>query len=103
MKDIIRLKNVVLVTQDNWSAVNGLSCRIGENERVMFCGNADSGKALMRLIAGMDKPSTGSVFVLNQAVHAMSCSEAADFRNKYIGVALEEPGLTDKLSVAKNV
>ncbi len=103
MNEIIRLENVVWMTQD-WRAVNGISCRIQENERVAFCGGSGSGKdALIRLIAGMDKPSSGSVWVLNQAVHEMSSAKAAAFRNRYIGVIQRDAGFMEGMSVAENI
>ncbi len=104
MSEVIRLENVVCMTPDNWRAVNGISLCIGEQEHVMLC--ADSGissDALMRIIAGVEKPSSGEVFVLSQAVHAMSSGEAAVFRNRHIGAVLEEPGFIDKLSIAENI
>ena len=104
MSDIIRLENVVQMTQNNWRAVNCVSLQIREKERVMVCGGPDSGKyELMRLVAGMEKPSSGTISVLNQAVHAMSSDEAAVFRNQNIGVVLREPGFMDKLCVVENI
>ena len=104
MSEIIRLENVVYMVRENWRAVNGISCRIRENERVMFCGGSNSGKdALMRLIAGMERPNAGSVSVLNQAVHEMSGTRAAAFRNRYIGVVQREAGFMERLSVVENI
>ena len=104
MSDIISLKNVVFMTHDNWRAVNGISCGIRENERVTVSGGSDSGKdMLMRLIAGMDKPSSGCVFVLGQAVHEMDNDKAAAFRNRHIGIIQRESGFIEAMSVAENI
>lgn len=104
MSEIIRLENVVQMAQNNWRAVNGVSLQVREKERVTVCGGSDSGKdELMRLIAGMEKPNSGTVSVLGQAVHAMSNDEAAAFRNQNIGVVLREPGFMDQLRVAENI
>lgn len=103
MSEIIRLDNVVWMARDNWRAVNGISLCVQEHEWVRICADRSSGDALMRLIAGMEAPNSGSVYVLNQDVQAMSRSEAAAFRNRHIGVVLEEPDFLDKLSVAENV
>jgi ABC-type lipoprotein export system ATPase subunit len=92
------------MTKDNWRAVNSISCRIRENERMMFCGGWDSGKeVLMHLIAGMDKPCLGEVWVMNQAVHEMDKDKAAVFRNRYIGLVQRAAGFLERLSVAENV
>lgn len=104
MSEIIKLENVIRVTRNNLRAVNGVSFCVQERERVMVCGGSGSGKGeLMRLIAGMAQPSAGSVFVLNQAVHAMSRDEAADFRNRHIGIVQPEPGFVEGLNVAENI
>ena len=104
MNDIISLKNVVFMTQDNWRAVNGISCCIRENERVTISGGSDSGKdILMRLIAGMDKPGSGCVFVLGQAVHEMGSDKAAAFRNRHIGIIQRESGFIETMSIAENI
>ena len=104
MSEIIKLDNVIRTTSNNWSMINGISLCIRENERVMISGRSDSGKdTLMRLIAGMDKPSSGSVVVLNEAVHAMNSEAAAGFRNRNIGVVQPEPGFMERLNIAENI
>ncbi len=104
MSEIIKLENVIRVTRNNLRAVNGVSLCVQERERVMICGGFGSGKGeLMRLIAGMDQPSAGSVFVLNKAVHAMSRDEAASFRNRHIGIVQAEPGFMEGLDIAENI
>ena len=104
MSEMIKLENVILMTRNKLRAVNSVSLCVQERERVMICGGFESGKnELMRLIAGMDQPSAGSVFVLNQSVHAMGRDEAASFRNRYIGIVQPEPGFMEKLSVAENI
>ena len=104
MSEIIKLDNVIRMTRNNWLAVNGISFCIKEKERVLVCGGSGSGKgALMRLIAGMDKPSSGSVFVLNQAVHAMNSEAAAGFRNQNIGIVQPETGFMERLNTAENI
>ena len=104
MSDIISLKNVVFMTHDDWRAVNGISCCIRENERVTVCGGSNSGKdTLMRLIAGMDMPNSGSVFVLGQAVHELGNDKAAVFTNRHIGIMQRESGFIEAMSVAENI
>ncbi len=104
MKEIIRIENAVKMAQGKRRALSGLSLSICENERVAICGPPGSGKGtLMRLIAGMEPPSAGKIFVLEKAVHEMSEGEAAVFRNRNIGIISREPGLMERLSVLENV
>ncbi len=104
MSEIIKLENVIQTAGNSLRAVNGVSLCVRERERVMVCGGFGSGKSeLMYLIAGMDRPNSGTVFVLNQAVHEMGRGEAAHFRNRHIGIVQPGPGFMEGLSVAENI
>lgn len=104
MSEAIKLENVIRMIRNNFRTVNGMSLCVQERERVLICGGFGSGRGeLMRLIAGMDQPSAGSIVVLNQAVHAMSADEAARFRNRNIGIVEHEPGFMEGLNVAENI
>ena len=103
MGDIIRLENVVKTENSNRCILDGVSLTVAEGERVAICGAPGSGKdALMRLIAGLDRPNGGSVAVLDRAVHEMDEKTAALFRNKYIGIVRQENGFMDRLNVMEN-
>lgn len=104
MKEIIKLENVVRMIDDNRRSVNGVSLSINEKERVAVYGVSGSGKGtLMRLIAGMERPSDGKIFVADKAVQEMDADEAAVFRNRNIGIVRPEAGLMERLSVFDNV
>ena len=104
MKEIIKLENVVRMVEGNRRAVNGLSFCIRESEHVAVYGAPGSGKGtLMRLVAGMDMPSAGKIFVLDEALHKMDANAASDFRNRNIGVVCREHGFMERLAVYENV
>lgn len=104
MNEVIRLENVVKMYPGARRAVNGISLSIGDRQRVIISGPAGSGKrALMKLIAGMEAPSSGSVNVLGHAVHDMGADTAARFRNKYIGLVPGAPGFLERLTVLENI
>jgi len=104
MKEIIRLENVVKMYPWERRAVNDISLSVAGRQRVTVRGAPGSGKSvLMRLIAGMEKPSAGKIFVLDNAVHEMSADAAAAFRNRHIGVMQRDPGFIEQLSVTENV
>jgi ABC-type lipoprotein export system ATPase subunit len=103
-KIIIRLENVVKVSDKGRRVINGMNLCVQENERVAICGPPGSGKnMLMRLIAGMDSPSGGNVFVLDQPVHQMNRDKASVFRNRNIGIIQQESGLMENMSILENV
>jgi putative ABC transport system ATP-binding protein len=104
MNEIVLLENVSRVTSDGHRSVNGVSLAINERERVVIRGPAGSGKtSLMRLIAGMDVPDSGQVFVAGQPMHEMGTNEAAAFRSRMVGVCLRDPALMPCLTLWENV
>ncbi len=104
MNEIIRLENVVKMTDSGRRAVNGVSLLAKKGDCVRVRGTSGSGKtALARLIAGLEPVSSGSVYVLGEAVHQMAADRAAVFRNRHIGMLEEEPAFVDSLSVLENV
>lgn len=103
MKEIIKLENVIKLYGQR-RALNGVDLIIEAGERVCIRGAAGSGKStLVKLIAGMERPSAGEIHVLGKAVHDMDTETAAEFRNRNIGVVLREPCLLRELSLAENV
>ena len=104
MSKVLRLENVVRMAHGGLRAVNGVSLTIREKERVAICGGPGSGKGtMMRLIAGMEPPSDGQIFVLDKAVHQMNANEAADFRNRNFGFIQRETGFMERLNIYENV
>jgi ABC-type lipoprotein export system ATPase subunit len=104
MNEVIKLENVVKMYPGARRAVNDITLSIGENQRVIICGPAGSGKqTLMKLIAGMEAPSSGNITLMGKALHDMGPDTAARFRNKFIGAVPESPGLFEGLTVLENV
>jgi predicted ABC-type transport system involved in lysophospholipase L1 biosynthesis ATPase subunit len=103
MSEIIRLDNVVKMVNDQ-RIVNGVSFTIHEGEHVQVCGGDERGRAmLMKLIAGMERPSDGEIFVMGEAIHKMGADKLAAFRNQTFGVCLREPSFMPSLTVWENV
>ncbi|WP_408641010.1 ABC transporter ATP-binding protein [Streptacidiphilus rugosus] len=67
-------------------------------------GRSGSGKStLLNLVAGLDRPSRGSVQVGGVAVHALSETALAGFRRERIGMVFQFFNLLDDLNVLDNV
>jgi putative ABC transport system ATP-binding protein len=104
MNEIIRLENVVKMMDSGNRAVNGVSLLVGKGKCVRISGAAGSGKTtLARLIAGLEPVSSGSIYVLDEAVHQINADRAADFRNRHMGMLEEKPAFMDSLSLLENV
>jgi putative ABC transport system ATP-binding protein len=104
MREIIRLENVVKMMDDGRRAVNGVSLSVSKGDYMAVHGASGSGKTtLMRLIAGMERVSSGAIFVLGEALHEMDADAAAGFRNRYMGILNRNPAFMDGLTVLDNV
>jgi putative ABC transport system ATP-binding protein len=73
-------------------------------ELVGIVGKSGSGKStLLNLIAGIDRPSGGEVWVGGTAVHALSERRLAGWRGRNVGVVFQFFQLLPTLTVAENV
>lgn len=85
-------------------ALNRVSLELGMGQFYAIVGRSGSGKTtLLNLIAGLDRPDSGSVLVGNDEVSSYSESELTQFRRHTIGFVFQSFGLLPLLSAAENV
>jgi putative ABC transport system ATP-binding protein len=86
------------------AAVNAVSLEIGEGEAVAVMGPSGSGKStLLNLIAGLDRPTSGTVTVAGERIDRLSETGLARFRRRRIGMIFQFFNLIDDLTVLDNV
>jgi putative ABC transport system ATP-binding protein len=71
-----------------------------------FClmGPSGSGKStLLNLIAGIDRPTTGTIRVLGADISSMSENELAGWRNRHLGFVFQQFNLIPVLTAFENV
>jgi putative ABC transport system ATP-binding protein len=86
------------------TAVNNVSLDIKGSEFVALIGRSGSGKTtLLNLIAGLDRPSEGEVFINDRRVDTMSEGELIQLRRKSLGFIFQSFGLLPLLSATENV
>jgi putative ABC transport system ATP-binding protein len=105
MNAIIGLTDVTKrYSGDGAPAVDAVSLQVAAGEAVAVMGPSGSGKStLLNLIAGLDRPTAGTVTVAGQRVDRMSEAGLARFRRAEVGMIFQFFNLLDDLTVADNV
>lgn len=84
--------------------LNGLSLAVAEGEFLALMGPSGSGKTtLLNLIAGLDQPSSGEVWVREEKISSYSESSLARWRTRNMGFIFQFYHLLPVLSAYRNV
>ena len=84
--------------------LNGLTLEVPEGESLGLMGPSGSGKTtLLNLVAGLDTPSEGEVWVGDQLISGMSEARLATWRTRHIGFIFQFYHLLPELSTLENV
>ena len=85
-------------------AVDGVSLQIQPGEFVALLGTSGSGKSsLLNLIAGLDRPTSGSVVVGGRDLSQLSRQELAAHRLHTVGMVFQSFNLIPSMTVIENV
>ena len=85
-------------------ALADVSLQVADGEVAAIMGPSGSGKStLLNLIAGLDKPTTGTVEVAGQRIDHLGESALARFRARHVGIIFQFFNLLDDLTVEDNV
>ncbi len=83
---------------------DGLDLEFAEGSFTALMGPSGSGKStLLNLLAGLDKPTGGSITVAGAEVSAMSPTELATWRSQHIGFVFQSYNLLPVLTAFQNV
>ena len=105
MSELVRLTDITKVYQGGVTgALNGVSLAIEEGEFTAIMGPSGSGKStLLNLVAGLDRPSSGSVTVAGSDLGRLSETGLARFRRDRIGFVFQFFHLLPNLTALENV
>jgi putative ABC transport system ATP-binding protein len=86
------------------SVLKDIDLHVHRGEFVSVVGPSGSGKStLLNMITGIDRPTSGEVFVGGEAVHGLSENELARWRGRNVGVIFQFFQLLPTLSIVENV
>ena len=89
---------------DTIRALNGVDCKIRENEFVAVMGPSGSGKStLMNIIGCLDRPSTGEYWLSGENVSKLGDRALARVRNRRIGFVFQTFNLLPRATAQQNV
>jgi ABC-type lipoprotein export system ATPase subunit len=85
-------------------AVDGISLSIERGDFVALLGQSGSGKStLLNLLAGLDRPTSGSVLVEGRDLAKMSPEELARYRRNDVGMVFQAFHLIPTMTITENV
>src|SRR5438309_7825823 len=85
-------------------AVDGVSLQVRTGEFVALLGSSGSGKSsILNLIAGLDRPTSGSVIVQGRDLAKLSREELAKYRLHVVGMVFQSFNLIASMTLAENV
>lgn len=86
------------------NVLRGLDLDVSAGEGLCILGASGSGKStLLHVMSGLDKPSSGEVYINGKNVVELSEQEMADFRSKEMGFVFQSHYLLSELTVQENV
>ena len=104
---VIRLQDVrkeYVVGDSHIHALDGVSLTVSPGEFVCISGRSGSGKSTMlNMLAGLEKPTSGEIVILDKHIENMSESARIRFRRQYIGFVFQSYNLIPHQTVLANV
>jgi putative ABC transport system ATP-binding protein len=85
-------------------AVDGITLEIGKGEFVALLGSSGSGKSsLLNLIGGLDRPTSGAIYIHGRDLAQMTSDELAHHRRHTVGMVFQAFNLVPSMTLWENV
>ena len=105
--EILRVENLNKIYgkgENQVKAVDNISFSVQKGEFVARIGASGSGKStLLHLIGGVDRPTSGKVFIDEKDIYTLNDDNLAIFRRRQIGLIYQFYNLIPVLNVAENI
>lgn len=105
--EILKVENLTKVYgkgENKVKALDNVSFSVEKGEFVAIVGASGSGKStLLHLLGGVDKPTSGKVYVDGKDIYKLSDNELAIFRRREVGLIYQFYNLIPILNVKENI
>ena len=105
--EILRVENLVKTYgkgENKVNAVDDISFSVQKGEFVAIVGASGSGKStLLHLLGGVDRPTSGKVFIDGKDIYSLNNDNLAIFRRRQIGLIYQFYNLIPILNVKENI
>ena len=100
----VDLGKIVSTSEGPLNILKGINLEIKKSESVAVVGASGSGKTtLLSLLAGLDTPSSGQIFLGEYEITALDEEERAEVRSQLVGFVFQSFQLLASLSAIENV
>ena len=104
MIQVNNLSQRVSVSKEQLTILDQIQLQVKSGESLAIVGASGSGKStLLGMLAGLDLPSEGEIFIAGQALHLMDEEQRAKLRSEKIGFVLQSFLLIPELTALENV
>ncbi|WP_010168884.1 ABC transporter ATP-binding protein, partial [Candidatus Epulonipiscium viviparus] len=107
MRALIEVKNlrkVYRMGSEKIIALDNVNLSIEKGEICCLFGTSGSGKStLLNMLAGLEKPTKGEIWIKNRNIAKLDEMQLAIFRQKYIGFVFQSYNLLPSLTALENV
>lgn len=105
--EILKIENLSKIYgkgENQVKAVDNISFSVEQGEFVAIIGPSGSGKStLLHILGGVDRPTSGKVYMSGQDVYAQNEDQLAIFRRRQVGLIYQFYNLIPVLNVVENM
>ncbi len=107
MSTLLECRNVTktyIMGKEKVDALKGIDLKIEKGEFVALLGKSGSGKStLLNMLAGLEKPTSGEIYLKDEPIHQMNETKITNLRKKYVGFIFQSYNLLATHTALENV